>query len=62
MKLTVVKFPLASLAASVETVAALATPVPVGNPVITGVVIVGEVPRATVPVNVGDAIGALSAN
>ena len=36
-----------------ETVAADATPVPVGNPLITGVANVGVVPKTATPVPVG---------
>ena len=40
---------LVSRATSVDAVAALATPVPVGKPLMTGVAIVGVVPRTTEP-------------
>ena len=41
--------PLLSRAANVEAVAAEATPVPVGRPLMTGVAMVGVVPRTTEP-------------
>jgi len=54
------RLPLASLDARVEAVAADATPEPVGSPVKTGVVIDAPVGIVTVPVNVGEARGALA--
>ena len=52
IRLTSIKFPFASRAASVEAVAAEATPVPVGSPLMTGVARVGEVPNTAAPLPV----------